>query len=51
MSKYIGAYGKHAFAVNFRYSSKAIQQAKSALHTLALLKMGYYSLQFPLTAI
>jgi len=43
MSKYIGAYGKQTVMVNFKHSSKAIQEAKSALHTFALLKMGYHA--------
>ena len=34
MSKYIEAYGEQIFAVNLKYPSKAIQEAKSAVHTL-----------------
>ena len=36
MLKYIEAYGEQ---VNLQYPSKAIQEAKSAMHTFVLLKM------------
>ena len=37
------SYGEEIFAVNLKYPSKAIQEAKSAVHALVLLKMDYLS--------
>ena len=40
VSKYIGAYGKQAFVVNFKYSSNTIQEAKKRTAYFCLIENG-----------
>ena len=42
MSKYIEFNGKHAFVVNQRHPKEANKKPFCALHTLGLVKMGYW---------
>ena len=45
MSKYIEVYGKQSFAVNLKYPSKAIQEAKKCSAYFSLIENGLFGCQ------